>query len=123
MTAPNTSDQKRPARAVADASLSATLVQLWPYIWPGERHDLKMRVGWSMVLLVIAKVLTLVVPFTFKWAIDALIGQGSAPVAPSNWMMWAIASPIIMPLAYGGTRNQMAVFTQWRDGIIAKVAM
>jgi ATP-binding cassette subfamily B protein len=123
MTAPDKPDQNRPVRAAANASLTATLVQLWPYIWPGERHDLKMRVVWSMVLLVIAKALTMIVPFTFKWAIDALNGQGSAPVAPSNWMMWLVASPIIMTLAYGSTRILMAVFTQWRDGIFAKVAM
>jgi len=123
MTAPDTPNQDRPVRAAANASLTATLVQLWPYIWPGERHDLKMRVVWSMVLLVIAKALTMIVPFTFKWAIDALNGQGSAPVAPSNWMMWLLASPIILTLSYGGTRILMAVFTQWRDGIFAKVAM
>jgi len=123
MTASDTPDQNRPARAVANASLTATLVQLWPYIWPGERADLKMRVVWSMVLLVIAKALTMIVPFTFKWAIDALNGQGSAPVAPSNWMMWLLASPIILTVSYGATRVLMAVFTQWRDGIFAKVAM
>ena len=35
-----------------------------------------MRVVWSVVLLLIAKVATLTVPFTFKWAIDALTGAG-----------------------------------------------
>ena len=39
-----------------------------------------MRVVWSVVLLLIAKLATLAVPFTFKWAIDALSGKGSAPV-------------------------------------------
>ena len=33
------------------ATLIGTLVHLWPYIWPGDRADLKMRVVWSMVLL------------------------------------------------------------------------
>jgi hypothetical protein len=42
-------------------------VHLWPYIWPGDRADLKMRVVWSMVLLLVAKLATLSVPFTFKW--------------------------------------------------------
>ena len=51
-------------------------MHLWPYIWPGDRADLKMRVVWSMVLLLIAKLATLSVPFTFKWAIDALTGAG-----------------------------------------------
>ena len=36
------------------ASLIGTLVHLWPYIWPGDRADLKMRVVWSMVLLLVA---------------------------------------------------------------------
>jgi len=48
------------------ATLIGTLVHLWPYIWPGDRADLKMRVVWSMVLLLIAKLATLSVPFTFK---------------------------------------------------------
>ena len=124
MTAQNApTAQSRPARKMTDASMTATLVQLWPYLWPGERHDLKMRVVWSMVLLIIAKALTLIVPFTFKWATDALNGQGTAPVASSDWLVWAIASPVIMTLAYGGTRILMAIFTQLRDGIFAKVAM
>ena len=65
-----------PAASTSDekATLIGTLVHLWPYIWPGDRADLKMRVAWSVVLLLIAKLATLSVPFTFKWAIDALNG-------------------------------------------------
>ncbi|WP_407165033.1 ABCB family ABC transporter ATP-binding protein/permease [Bradyrhizobium sp. ORS 111] len=105
------------------ATLIGTLVHLWPYIWPGDRADLKMRVVWSVVLLLFAKLATLSVPFTFKWAVDALNGAGSAPVAPSNWMMWLIASPLLMTIGYGAVRVIMAVLTQWRDGIFARVAM
>ena len=63
------------------------------------------------------------VPFTFKWATDALTGQGSAPLGPSSWLAWAIAAPIVMTVAYGGMRILMAVLTQMRDGLFAKVAM
>ncbi|HEV7602012.1 MAG TPA: ABC transporter ATP-binding protein/permease [Bradyrhizobium sp.] len=105
------------------ATLIVTLVHLWPYIWPGDRADLKMRVVWSMVLLLVAKLATLSVPFTFKWAIDALTGADSAPVQSSNWALWLIASPLIMTASYGAVRVLMAVLTQWRDGIFAKVAM
>ena len=82
-----------------------------------------MRVVWSMVLLLVAKLATLSVPFTFKWAIDALTGADTAPVQSSNWALWLIASPLIMTLSYGAVRVLMAVLTQWRDGIFAKVAM
>jgi ATP-binding cassette, subfamily B, heavy metal transporter len=105
------------------ATLTGTLVHLWPYIWPSDRIDLKMRVVWSVVLLLLAKVATLAVPFTFKWAIDALTGADTAPVQASNWTLWLIASPLIMTLSYGGLRVLMAVLTQWRDGIFARVAM
>src|SRR5437588_5272984 len=110
-------------KSIEQATLIGTLVHLWPYIWPSDRVDLKMRVVWSMVLLLVAKLATLSVPFTFKWAIDALTGADTAPVQSSNWAMWLIASPLIMTLSYGAVRVLMAVLTQWRDGIFARVAM
>ena len=115
--------QAAPDASVERATLIGTLVHLWPYIWPSDRADLKMRVVWSVVLLLIAKVATLTVPFTFKWAIDALTGADSAPVQASNWKLWLLASPFIMTASYGGLRVLMAVLTQWRDGIFARVAM
>src|ERR1700744_6329376 len=105
------------------ATLIGTLVHLWPYIWPNDRADLRMRVVWSVVLLLIAKVATLAVPFTFKWAIDALTGADSAPVQSSNWKLWLIAAPLLMTGSYGGLRVLMAGLTQGRDGLFARVAM
>src|ERR1700728_779799 len=110
-------------KPIEQATLMGTLAHLWPYIWPGDRADLKMRVVWSVVLLLIAKLATLSVPFTFKWAIDALTGHDSAPLQSSNWTLWLFASPLILTLSYGAVRVIMAILTQWRDGIFAKVAM
>jgi len=100
-----------------------TLVRLWPYIWPADRPDLKNRVILATVLLFAAKLATVAVPFTFKWATDALAGHGTAPLGPDNVIAWAIATPVMMTLAYGGMRILMAALTQVRDGIFAKVAM
>jgi ABC-type transport system involved in Fe-S cluster assembly fused permease/ATPase subunit len=108
---------------VGKATLLRTLMHLWPYIWPSDRRDLKLRVLAATVLLFLAKLATVAVPFTFKWATDALVGQGSAPVAPSSWLAWTVAAPIAMTLAYGGMRIVMAVLGQVRDGIFANVAM
>src|ERR1700674_4232323 len=110
-----------PDKSFGQATLTGTLRHLWPYIWPGDRVDLKMRVVWSVVLLLIAKLATLSVPFTFKWATDALSGNGSAPVEPSNWVVWVVASPLLMVASCGALRVLMAVLTQWRDGIFARV--
>ncbi|WP_315761809.1 MULTISPECIES: ABC transporter ATP-binding protein/permease [unclassified Bradyrhizobium] len=121
---PHTGDAPQPARApLEQGTLAGTLRHLWPYIWPSDRVDLKRRVAWSVVLLLAAKLATLAVPFTFKWAIDALTGADTAPVAPSNWTAWLVASPLIMAASYGAMRILMAVLTQWRDGIFARVAM
>ncbi len=104
-------------------ALFRTVIHLWPYIWPADRADLKGRVVGAMVLLLIAKLATIAVPFTFKWATDALAGVGSAPMAASDWLVWAITAPVLMTLAYGFMRILMAVLTQVRDGLFAKVAM
>ena len=42
------------ATSAEKATLIGTLAHLWPYIWPGDRADLKMRVAWSVVLLLLA---------------------------------------------------------------------
>jgi ATP-binding cassette subfamily B protein len=109
--------------SAARGALLSTIVRLWPYIWPSDRADLKIRVLGSLLLLLAAKLATVAVPFTFKWATDALAGQGSAPVAASDWLLWVIAAPVAMTIAYGGMRILMAALTQLRDGLFAKVAM
>jgi len=123
------SDFQRPAHVFkrevsADGgALLSTLLHLWPYIWPSDRRDLKGRVVVATVLMFAAKLATVAVPFTFKWATDALAGHGTAPLGPDDVIAWALATPVMMTLAYGGMRIVMALFTQSRDAIFAKVAM
>ena len=105
--------------SASGGGLLTTIVRLWPYIWPSERHDLKLRVIGAMLLLVVAKFATIAVPFTFKYATDALASGKSA----SGWVGWVVAAPIAMTIAYGGMRMLMAALQQSRDAVFAKVAM
>jgi ATP-binding cassette subfamily B protein len=114
---------EQPAISADRGALLKTVIHLWPYIWPSDRRDLKLRVLGAMVLLLAAKLATVAVPFTFKWATDALAGHGTAPAAATDWLGWALAVPVAMTIAYGGMRILMAILTQTRDGIFAKVAM
>ncbi|MGE0063337.1 MAG: ABC transporter ATP-binding protein/permease [Xanthobacteraceae bacterium] len=123
MTAESSTPPKEPQISASRGALLRTLVHLWPHIWPSGRIDLKRRVLLALLLLLLAKLATVAVPFTYKWAADALAGQGSAPVAASDWVLWALAAPLAMTVAYAGMRIVMAVLTQLRDGVFAKVAM
>jgi ABC-type transport system involved in Fe-S cluster assembly fused permease/ATPase subunit len=116
-------ESQNPKVSAERGALLRTLFNLWPYIWPSDRIDLQRRVMLAMVLLVFAKLATVAVPFTFKWATDGLAGQGAASIGAQSWIGWAIAAPIAMTLAYGIMRILMAALTQLRDGVFAKVAM
>ncbi len=102
-------------------ALLTAMVHLWPYVWPSDRRDLKVRVLIATALLFLAKLTTMAVPFTFKWATDALAHPQSAH--ETSWIGWAIAAPVVLTIAYGGTRILMALLTQLRDGLFARVAM
>jgi ATP-binding cassette subfamily B protein len=116
-------DSAKPRVSAERGAFVRTLLHLWPYIWPSDRRDLKLRVLGSFVLLLAAKLATIATPFTFKWATDALTGHGTAPFAAGDWVIWALAAPVTLTLAYGGMRILMAALTQLRDGLFAKVAM
>jgi ATP-binding cassette subfamily B protein len=106
--------------------LAATWTKLWPYLWPHGRPDLQRRVFLAFGLLLVAKGVTMVTPFAFKWATDALVAvtggnQGAEAAATAGSWLWK--APILLTVIYGITRILMAVLTQLRDGLFAKVAM
>ncbi len=102
-------------------ALWRTLYNLGPFIWPDDRPDLRRRVLVSLVLLLAAKLATMAIPFTFKWATDALAHEPDA--RGSSWWAVVVGAPVLMTVAYGGMRILMAAFTQLRDGLFAKVSM
>jgi ATP-binding cassette subfamily B protein len=89
------------------------LLALLPYLWPSDRRDLKARVMVCVVLLILAKIVTVAVPFFFGWAIDHLSGDPAA---------LALAVPIALIVSYGLARILMQAFAQIRDAVFAKVA-
>ena len=57
------------------ATLTGTVQLLWPYIWPVNRADLKLRVFLAVALMLLSKLLTIAIPYSFKWVTDALGGK------------------------------------------------
>ncbi|MDF2999787.1 MAG: transporter related protein, partial [Xanthobacteraceae bacterium] len=115
----------RPAKASEinpRGSLLVALKGLWPYLWPVDRADLRARVMWGVLLLVLAKLATMTTPFFFKWATDAA-AEGEGARISTDAISLIIAAPLVLTLAYGFSRIVMAGLTQWRDGLFAKVAI
>src|ERR1044072_6578489 len=81
--------------------LLRTLVHLWPYIWPSDRRDLKLRVLVATALLLATRLATMAVPSTFKWAVAALTGEAKLPEGAPAWALWMFAAPVLLTVAYG----------------------
>ncbi|MGE4251979.1 MAG: ABC transporter ATP-binding protein/permease [Parvibaculaceae bacterium] len=103
----------RAALGRGDGSLWLTLKDIMPLLWPEGRADLKIRVVVAIMALVLAKVITVLTPFAYKYAVDALTLKNSVPAL--------VVVPIFMILAYGVGRVMMVAFAQLRDAIFAKV--
>jgi ABC-type transport system involved in Fe-S cluster assembly fused permease/ATPase subunit len=110
-SAPSASDRLRVARA------------LWPYVWPAHRPDLQATVVVSLALMLVAKLVTVAMPFSYKWATDALVAAAGGSVPPSQTFPWLLGAPLLATLLYGLSRLTMTLLVQVREGMFAKVAM
>ena len=94
-----------------------TIFNLWPYMWPSDRPDLKIRVLWALFYLVLSKLILISVPYFFKYATNAL----NIDYTPPNWLPAVFAAPVIMVLSYNIARILQAGLNQLRDALFAKV--
>jgi ATP-binding cassette subfamily B protein len=122
-----TSGESARARAAAvsarGGTLFTTLKGLWPHMWPAARADLKFRVVLAFVLLIGAKGSTILMPFAFKYATDALIAVSESRPLPPAAIYALFATPAALVVIYGTLRVATALLTQLRDGMFAKVAL
>jgi ATP-binding cassette subfamily B protein len=96
---------------------------LWPYVWPADRPDLQATVVLSLALMLAAKLVTVAMPFTFKWATDALVAASGGALPPGQALVWLAGVPVLAVLLYGAIRVAMVLLVQVREGLFAKVAM
>jgi ATP-binding cassette subfamily B protein len=113
-----------PKKLSANSSMLGTLAALWPYLWPADRRDLQIRVAIAFALIIVAKLATIVVPFTFKWATDALVAaQSGKPMSGEAVLGWVVGAPLFATALYGLARAGMFLLQQMRDGVFAAVSM
>jgi len=115
MSSPEMS-QKKPRVSAEEGSLLSTVRNLWGYMWPEGRPDLKMRVVLAIAALLGSKVATTLAPFAYKGIIDTL-GQTGGNQA----LIMGIAVPIVLVVAFGVANVVDAGFQQLRDVLFASV--
>ena len=104
-------------RVTAEGSLLTTVRNLWGYMWPAGRADLKLRVVLAIGALLLSKIATTFIPFAYKGIIDGL----NQAAGSNQALVLGIAVPIVLVVAYGVGSILDAGFQQLRDILFASV--
>ncbi len=89
----------------------ATLRRFIPYLWPADAPALRRRVAIALMLVLVAKLITLAMPFAYKAAIDRM--------APG--MEAAAGLAIALVTAYAGARFGGVLFDNLRNALFERV--
>ena len=92
-----------------------TFKLLLPYLWPKKRNDLKIRVSFAVVALVLAKIASVSTPLVLGGAVNSLTELSSG----INLFMLV---PIALIIGYGVTTIIAFTFVQIRDALFSKVS-
>lgn len=95
------------------ASGMRTLRKVSPYIWPADKQWVKRRVVWSMLALILSKVVAIGTSFLTGGAVDVLSGDRASVLT---------LGALGLVVAYGLARLLNVGFQQLRDAIFAPVA-
>jgi len=91
--------------------------QVLPYLWPEGETEAKVRVVAAIGFLILAKVATVVTPFFFKYAVDAIAPMQDGQI-PQNAFLVA---PAALVAAYCTARVSQILFAQLRDAVFSRV--
>ena len=94
-----------------DAESWAVLKRFLPYLWPRENAGLRRRIVIAIVLVLLAKAVTLALPFAYKRAVDAMTGDAGQ----------AVGVAMALVLAYGLGRFAGTAFDNLRNIVFERV--
>lgn len=83
----------------------ATLRRFIPYLWPDGRPDLKRRIVGAMGFVLLAKATTLVLPYIYKRAIDAMTTPANAAAMVAMALVIAYAAGRLAGVVFDNLRN------------------
>ena len=92
-----------------------TFKLLIPYLWPDKRKDLKLRVSFAVVALVLAKIASVCTPLVLGASVNSLTEVSSG----INLFMLV---PVALVVGYGVTKIIAFAFVEIRDALFSKVS-
>lgn len=92
-----------------------TIVRVIPYLWPADKPWVKRRVVASLIMLFMAKIVSVSTPYIYKQAVDALAGD-----APDAATLMGLAA-VGLTIAYGMARLLTVAFQELRDAVFVRV--
>ncbi len=112
---------RKPIVSADRGGMWSTLYNLWPYMWPSDRADLKLRVVYATFFMVLGKLVTVMIPYLYKLATDALTGDLSTETSLQDWLPVIFLTPVVLVIAYNVGRVLMMGLNQLRDALFASV--
>jgi len=94
------SDGAKPFVDAGRGGMKGTMINLWPYMWPSDRPDLKRRVLYASIFMVIGKIVTVLIPYFYKLGTDALTGELDTSGSLSDWLPLFVLTPVMLVVAY-----------------------
>ena len=98
-----------------DSALIKTCKLLFPFLWPNNRKDLKLRVILASFSMVLAKIASVYTPLILGNAVDSLSDLSSG----INLLLYI---PIAIIISYGLVRVASFAFNEIRDALFSKVS-
>jgi len=92
-----------------------TFKLLLPYLWPKKRGDLKTRVSFAVIALVLAKIANVTTPLILGASVNSLTELSSG----INLFMLV---PVVLIIGYGIARIITFAFVEIRDALFSKVS-
>ena len=92
-----------------------TFKLLLPYLWPDKRRDLKIRVSFAVIALVLAKVASVSTPLVLGASVNSLAELSSG----INLFMLV---PVALIVGYGVAKIISFAFVEVRDALFSKVS-
>ncbi|XP_058856833.1 iron-sulfur clusters transporter ABCB7, mitochondrial [Acipenser ruthenus] len=111
-----------PKNVLKEVHAGKILAAMLSYVWPKDRPDLRARVAISLVLLASAKMMNIVVPFMFKYAVDGLNQMSGNMLNLDDASNTVATMATAVLIGYGVSRACASLFNELRNAVFGKVA-